>query len=516
MNIKKTQLVYDSFPYAYTHPNSLYALGTIMGLSPSMLAEARILEIGCASGGNIIPIAMQYPHADIVGVDISRQDIDVGQRHITSLGLTNIELKALSIEDFKNSKAKFDYIICHGVFSWVPEAVQQAILKVIKTQLSDNGLAYISYNTYPGWHGLDAFKHMVKYHTAAFDEVDKKIDQSYALFEFLQKGIANGDSPYAQMLKKEVEFIESHPPSYIEQEFLGENHVPLYFHEFIDKIQQHDLTYVADISLHSMYIEHFPEAVRESLQSLQHDIVRFEQYVDFILNRRFRRSVVCKEGSGSSINRKVVPDVVESLYVSSQLEPIKREGAVISYQREGGKDVFSTDNVIVSSMLQVLHEAKGKTLSVRDLADKTCFLMNSKEQEVIGDNVRGSLLRLYIGGFVSLYAEPLYHITKQVAKPCVLPFARYQATKQGWVTNCRHEKVEVGDFERKLLPLCDGTHTKEELVQAFIERFLSQDASEEDKQHFNQNKKEVEEQISGAVNETLQQFSINALLTKGI
>lgn len=53
--------------------------------------------------------------------------------------------------------------MCHGVFSWVPESVRRKILTVIKSHLSENGAATISYNTYPGWKSLEALKDMMTF-----------------------------------------------------------------------------------------------------------------------------------------------------------------------------------------------------------------------------------------------------------------------------------------------------------------------------------------------------------------
>jgi methyltransferase-like protein/ubiquinone/menaquinone biosynthesis C-methylase UbiE len=517
MTSSKTHLIYDSFPYPYTHPISMAALGTVMGLKPAGIEKARILEIGCASGSNIIPIAFDHPHAKVVGVDISKQDIELGQKHIKELGLKNISLLDCSVEDFaKSNKQTFDYVICHGVFSWVAPKTQKAILQLMHDSLDKNGMAYVSYNTYPGWHGLDAFKHMAQYHSKRFDGVEEKITQSYALFDFLLKGISNKDHPYPKLLKQEIEFIESHPPSYVEQELLGEHHQPLYFHEFIDKIHDYELTYVGDVSLHFMYLENFPEEVRPALKELSNDIIRFEQYADFIANRRFRNSILCKHSEKLTLNRNVSPHVIEPLHVFSRLNPSQEADGKTSYKNTEGKVAFTTDNPVVVAMLQILHEAKGKTIPVKKLVEKTNFFLNTKKDKMIEETVLGSLLQLYIGELISLYSASEKHITKHTDKPNLYPFARHQLTFQDWVTNCRHEKVAIGEFERKILPLCDGTRTERQVVDAFIDKFLSDEANEEDRKKMHIHKKDVREQLTTGLTQALEQSALNALLTKNI
>lgn len=140
---------YTSFVFPACQPTRLHALAKIKGLNPPPIETAKILEIGCSFGGNVLPFAIRYPNSQIIGIDLSEHQINVGQQMFEEMGIKNVELVAADISQV-SFNLKFDYIICHGVFSWVPEFVQSAILSVIKNYLVENGIAYISYNTYPG------------------------------------------------------------------------------------------------------------------------------------------------------------------------------------------------------------------------------------------------------------------------------------------------------------------------------------------------------------------------------
>ena len=119
---------YASFAYAQTHITHLFTLGRLFGLQPADFKRARVLELGCASGGNLIPVAAEFPEASFLGIDLSSKQIADGQKIIAEAGLTNIQLKTQSISDFDGADGPFDYIICHGVYSWVPADVPKVVL----------------------------------------------------------------------------------------------------------------------------------------------------------------------------------------------------------------------------------------------------------------------------------------------------------------------------------------------------------------------------------------------------
>jgi tRNA G46 methylase TrmB len=95
---------YDEVPYAencfhYTHPDHLAAIGTVFGMTVAPPDGCRLLELGCAQGGNIIPMALEHPEARFVGIDLSSRQIAEGRSVVERLGLQNLDLRAMSIMD---------------------------------------------------------------------------------------------------------------------------------------------------------------------------------------------------------------------------------------------------------------------------------------------------------------------------------------------------------------------------------------------------------------------------------
>src|SRR5262249_29590623 len=169
---------YDSHPIWVTHPDHLAVIATLAGMRPAPVEHCRVLELGCASGGNLIPMAVALPESQFVGIDLSPAQVADGQATIAALGVRNVTLEAQSILDLDESIGTFDYIVCHGVYSWVPPAVQDGILAVFARHLAPQGVAYVSYNTHPGWHLRGMVRDMMLFHAARFTEPVERIRQA--------------------------------------------------------------------------------------------------------------------------------------------------------------------------------------------------------------------------------------------------------------------------------------------------------------------------------------------------
>jgi SAM-dependent methyltransferase len=184
--IDDVRVAYDEAPYeSYAHPQSapgqLAAIAWAFGLDPPDVPRSRVLEIGCAAAGNLIPFAAMHPLARMVGVDPSRVHIDQGRRRVHALGLDNIELIHGDIAHLDLAAlGQFDFIICHGVYSWVPDEVQAAILAACGRLLSPVGVAYVGYNTYPGWKAKEIVRDAMLLSVDDTTTVDEKVRRAAA------------------------------------------------------------------------------------------------------------------------------------------------------------------------------------------------------------------------------------------------------------------------------------------------------------------------------------------------
>lgn len=285
---------YESKSFVETHPDHLATIARLFGLEPPAIDRCRVLELGCSHGSNLIPMASAWPGSAFVGIDLSAQQIAEGQKTAAQRGLINIELKVLNILDVDENLGRFDYVICHGVYSWVPPTVQEKIFDICARQLAPQGIAFISYNTYPGWYIKKVVRDMIAYHARQFAEPLEQVRQARWFLEYLARSVlSDSSSTYENNLRSAAVVFRELSDSYLLHEFLDEFVQPLYFHEFVSRAASWKLRYFADARIPPMYSEGLsPEAI-QTLRQLTPDPVRAEQYLDFLRRRSFRRSLLC-------------------------------------------------------------------------------------------------------------------------------------------------------------------------------------------------------------------------------
>src|SRR5262249_52865374 len=140
----------------------------------------------------------------------------------------------------------FDFIVAHGVYSWVPEPVRDAMLRLCATNLSAGGLAHISYNTYPGWHMREMIRDMMLFESRALSGTLARLNAGRAFMQAMAKLLADRDAVYARCLREEAEAIVRHDEAYLAHEYLEETNHPVYFHQFVEHAAVHRLHYLSE------------------------------------------------------------------------------------------------------------------------------------------------------------------------------------------------------------------------------------------------------------------------------
>lgn len=462
---------YESFTFPFTHPQHLYTIANLFGLKAANFTKCKVLELGCASGGNIIPLAYHYPKSKFTGVDLSIQQINEGQKHINNLELKNIKLINLSIKDLNEDLGKFDYIICHGVFSWVEKDIQNKIMEICQTLLAPKGLAFISYNTLPGWHTSRTVRDMMLYHSSYFDTTQEKITQSKALLNFIHEAVSDSNNSYATLLHKELDMIKDKTDSYLKHDHLELNNSQFYFHQFIEKAQEYNLQYVADSSIHTMFVGNMPHKVAEKLSVID-DLVRQEQYMDFIINRRFRNTILCHKSV--KLNRNIAKDVIEKFYIRSLLKPDRKienfqliNNCDINFKLNNNS-VITTHTKISGAIYYTLYENNIKPISLLELINKTKEKVPEYNDEEIKNTFLELAVRLVLNESLIISSENGNYINYISEKPKINDLNIYQTKHFNWLTNGRQEVVNISETNNKIIQLLDGRHNIDDITKEII------------------------------------------------
>ena len=122
---------YSNFPYAQTHPDRLATVAILHGLEPPDPFRARVLEIGCGAGGNLMAMAAATPGIRAVGVDLAAVAIEDGRKVAAAVGLDNVDLQQGDVRALTDGHlGEFDYVVAHGVYGWVPADAREALLAI--------------------------------------------------------------------------------------------------------------------------------------------------------------------------------------------------------------------------------------------------------------------------------------------------------------------------------------------------------------------------------------------------
>lgn len=332
-----SELLYKSNPFNYTIPALLEAHGRLYGLTPKDSRKARVLELGSSFGGNIITQALYNPEAEFIGIDLTSEQVKKGNEIIEKIGLKNIKLIEKNILDINKDLGEFDYIIVHGVFSWVPKDVQDKIVKICNENLTEEGIGYISYNTYPGWKEPDKIREMMIYANKYFPEISlgDKNQRGKAFISI----VAEQMKLYDDISKKKGDFIKQieevvgMQDYYVAHEYLESFNHPLYLNEFVDLMKKENLEYISDVALRLSIISTYNKNTVEKLQQLsQGDHVIKEQCLDYILDTKFRRSIICKNSQAKKLNfsesfpNEILDSFLLSLrYTKEELETLNED-----------------------------------------------------------------------------------------------------------------------------------------------------------------------------------------------
>ena len=399
------ELGYKSYPFPFTTPAYLEAYGTLVGLNTPPAKTARVLELGATYGGNIISQAVHNPEATFVGIELSQDQVEKGNKIISDAKLDNISLIQGDIMNFDETLGTFDYIIAHGFYSWISDEMKDKLLDIISKHLADNGIAYVSYNTYPGWHTMEEVRQLMLFANRGHDELThkEKVLRGKTVGSLVGSQILNYDNLKERNSKflGALRSVMQKDDYYVGHDHLEPHNDPCYFYQFNDHLKVHNLAYVCDADLTLSMVRTYDESIADKLEKLApNSQADQEQYLDFMLDTTFRKSIICKADAAKNLNYDVAnPEKVNTVPVRTIVnnfvfQILFDEEALEMFENKLVRDTFQalikdggTFNMIEAlAILKAAHDAA--KASEEDLEPAVCSLYKAIVEHMVRGGIR--------------------------------------------------------------------------------------------------------------------------------
>jgi SAM-dependent methyltransferase len=435
---------YSNFPYAQTHPDRLATVAMLHGLEVPDPFHARVLELGCGAGGNLLAMTAATPGIRALGVDLAATAIEEGRAAIADIGLTNLELRQGDVRALTNGElGEFDYVIAHGVYTWIPHDARDALLAVIASHLSPDGLAYISYNANPGGYFRRMLRDAGLWHARGIDEPLAQAAKAQELYLFLRQNRATEADMYGQLIERLVPALAAGPLYRLVHDDLSEFWEPVWFHEFATHAAAHRLTFVGEADLSGLRSELLPEEVEPEIwRFAKGDRLAFEQYSDLMIPRVFRQSVICRAGREIAV------------------EPAPENAARLHWAARPNAEPLEVGLVAEAF-------AELDRLRPRAVAFETLLELVDADAVALG----AALLDGFRRERLIPHAGPLHAAVEPGERPEISRLARWQAARGSDLTSLAYQSVRMEEpAARELIQLLDGTRDRDAIRADLRER----------------------------------------------
>jgi SAM-dependent methyltransferase len=478
------RLSYPGYAYAATYPAWLEAVGRLFGLDAAPAASCRVLELGCGDGGNALSIAQSLPGARVLGLDASAGAVARGAELARRAGLENVELRRADFERLPADLGDFDYVIAHGVYSWIPAAARAALLALVRRCLAPAGIAFLSYNAYPGSYLRDMTRDVLRYHVRGIEDPEARLAAAHELMETIVA--IEEPTPYARAMREQLERMLRVSDALLFHDDLAEVSTPFYLHEVVEHAAAHGLRFLSEAELAESQMRGVPESAARLMERLP-DAVAREQYLDFFKNRMFRQTLLCH--AAVPVRRELDDAQLERLAISSPAQP---EGE--RAQAPDGEETFvtpegfslTTSEPHVRAAMHALATAWPGALDFAALLGRAhAAAGEGVAVELVAGRLRHVLLQAHLARIVLLHGCAAPVSARPGGRPRASALARAQcAGGAAVVSSLLHANVRLeGELEPALLPLLDGARDVRALggelgrseaeVEAALERFAA-------------------------------------------
>jgi SAM-dependent methyltransferase len=462
---------YDAIPYPglvhpQSHPDRLAVAARLLGLAPASPEGCRVLELGCGDGTNLLAMAIDAPGSEFVGIDLAPTSIDAARDAARETGAANTTFLPGDIARLPDGLGRFDYVIAHGVYSWVPAPVRDALLAASRRLLTDQGVAYVSYAVYPGAYLRRAFRDIMRYHVREVNDAQTATTRAVDFLGALAEALP-GDGVWDRAVREAAEELGADDPALVRHDDLADVNEPVWWHEFVRHAEAHGLRYLAEADWRDGAEPELPDRLQAVLDAVRQDRVVREQYLDFLKGRRFRQTLLVRDAIVPGTRALAAP--VMEFHLASPAVSVAMETTPDGLEIEtfegarGGR--AATDARLVRAALHLLRDVWPRRLPFADVyerARRSC-------PDGSGDAafLAEFLLPFHATGLVRFHMVSPRLVEMAGPMPRSHPLVRLQARRQPVITTPLGTALRVDDpLVRQLLVLADGTRDREALMAA--------------------------------------------------
>lgn len=420
---------YPSKPFLQHHPARLETMARLFGLKPAPAARARVLEFGCGDGLNLIAAALVLPQSEFHGVDLSESATTRGREMARKLGLANVRIEQGDLRAGAPAPGHYDYVVAHGLYSWVPDEVREALMSAMAHALHPEGVAFVSYNAYPGAY----LRRMVREMAA----ISAGADIAHAR-RWLEGALDLPAAPpiYRAVVADEARDILRREDGALFHDDLNPLNRAFYFRDFIAHAATHGLQYLSEADLASTALPH-------------EDRIAAEQEADFRKGRRFRQTLLCH--AARKVRPAPNPGALKGCWFGGPVEPGQpADGREFHYRTRTGASHRTAD----VERRCILETAAAAWPAYTEVAE-------------LGPAFHPAILALFASDMLDVRSEPPPAAAEIAPRPEVSPLARLQAANGESLTTLHHMEIRIDDPAlRRIIERADGTRTLNQLSRS--------------------------------------------------
>lgn len=472
------KILYPNYLHTQTHPDRLATMAKFYAMTPPPIENCRVLELGCGTGSSLWSFAYDLKDSHFVGVDLSEKQIHIGKEAIEKIGIKNLELLQGDITQLsRETLGEFDYIVAHGVYSWVPDFVRDRILALCRETLTENGIAYVSYNALPGCHFRQIAREIMMFHSKNIESPIEKVNHSLGILKFVSESALKEN--YQKILQDEFKELSERNYENIYHDDLSEVNHPVYFHQFIEHAELHDLQFLCEAEYPSKITNKMKGG--DVLSQISNNRLEQEQYLDFLDGRKFRQTLLCRKEAKLSqgYNKQVMRD----LYIASPLAPESEQPEIATDKHEifrgQKKEKIEIDHPLTKAVLVYLNEIWAESVhfeeAVKIAVERISARAGTEFQPAADDMeiVMEIFYNLFCTGQLRLESHKMRFARSVSEKPQANRIARWNAAHNDLISTLLCTNVAIPDpLGRKVIQLLDGTRDHQQLkaeIAGFIE-----------------------------------------------